>query len=166
MSEEILHRKGVYGWLRIPQASIFLPLPDEDFGKKEIVIGNVSYEPLVAGMLGIISGGEEENEQADLALRRELYEERQISSNALITNSLPSVTVGQHREGRRVSFEVSGHMFHVTEALRWSLLMRTPTVEIPDTGLPDFLRENKHRLRPFVYAVARELLVSGQLYRL
>ncbi len=167
MPDEIRHRTGVYAWLRWSETtSAFLPVPEEDAGKSERVAGMTEYIPLSLGMLGILSGGLEDDETYEYAVRRELLEERGLHSLATITNTLPPTTVGQLRNEKRVSFDVHGHIIYVDEPLRHGLLQQTPVIEIPDDGLERFLTNEKKALRPFVYQIGMKLVQSGMIHRL
>jgi 8-oxo-dGTP pyrophosphatase MutT (NUDIX family) len=131
-----------------------LGIVEEDLGKIEGVSGAEELLPIIPGMYGLVAGKIDADTTPAEAAARELFEERRlVKPSTVFTNSLPTVNILQKREEGQLSFTVHGHEFGITPEDISFINLESPTWEIPDERLGEFLLKEKGILRPSVHAI-------------
>ncbi len=167
LNEKLPVDPSAYAWIRgldLLDTSFVLNLPCEDTGKKEKTLLHPEPVVLKPGMLGIISGKVDNNEDPFETIKREALEEWELDVDpSWISNGLPRFSVKQQRSGLNYNLEAIGHTLKLPYEKIVQLRAKTPVIEVGDEALPRFLRENKKILRPHVYLAGQLILRRRQL---
>ncbi|MDQ5950813.1 MAG: hypothetical protein QG639_89, partial [Patescibacteria group bacterium] len=84
-------------------------------------------------------------------------ERKLLKPPEVFTNSLPTAQILQKRGEGKLLFTVHGHRFDITDAEISSINVHSPTWEVPDARLGEFLLQEQKVLRPSVFAILKLL---------
>lgn len=115
---EIIRLLAVAVVLKKGEDYVLLPIPTEDIGKAEKVLGtHPSLIPFSQAMLGFVSGAVEEGENTNSAVLREIKEETQmvVKLEELKARDAISLVVEQMRDNKHYRFFVKVFVLNLTD---------------------------------------------------
>jgi hypothetical protein len=165
---EIYNAKGVLGISRNlkDNATILFPLCNE--GKKYEMVGgfDADYCELTCSMYEMVSGKVNSDDNGDLsALKRELFEERAITSETLIRSLPSSLDVYQIRGDEKYAFLVSMFLIHLSNEQQADLSNQFDVKVVSDEYLQQNFDKMNGEYRPLARA-ALQLLVENNFWKL